>query len=178
VVYGIVKQSGGNILVYSEPGQGTTFKIYLPRVDEPLEELKEKAEMMDVPSGSETVLVVEDDDQLRKLVVQVLQTQGYRAFEASCGEDALMLCKEGKESIHLLLTDVVMPRMGGVQLVERCREMGRDFKVLYMSGYAESMMIHPGGLIRRMNYIRKPFTVYRLAKKVREVLDQDLKLGG
>jgi PAS domain S-box-containing protein len=177
VVYGIVKQSEGNILVYSEPGQGTTFKIYLPRVDEPLEEIKEKVEVADIPCGSETVLVVEDDDQLRKLIAQVLQTQGYRTLEASCGDDALVIYKEGKESIHLLLTDVVMPRMGGVELVKRCREIGRDFKVLYMSGYAESVMIHPEGLATRMNYIRKPFTVHSLAKKVREVLDQEPKLG-
>jgi two-component system cell cycle sensor histidine kinase/response regulator CckA len=175
VVYGIVKQTGGNILVYSEPGQGTVFKIYLPRVDESLEELKEKREVLEVPCGRETVLVVEDDDQLRKLIAQVLQNQGYKALEASCGHDALMIYKEQKEPIHMLLADVVMPRMGGVQLVEQCRELGQEFKVLYMSGYAESMTAFPGAFVTGINYIRKPFTVQGLAIKVREVLDKDLK---
>ena len=178
MVYGIVRQTGGNIWVDSAPGQGTMFRIHLPRVDEPLQELKEKVEVREIPRGTETVLVVEDEDQLRKLITQVLQMQGYEVLETSCGDDALMIYKERKKPIHLLLTDVVMPRMGGVQLVERCREMGCDFKVLYMSGYAESAMIHPEGLATGLNYIRKPFTVHSLARKVREVLDQGPKPCG
>ena len=175
VVYGIVKQTEGNIWVDSEPGQGTVFKIYLPRVDEPLEELKEKVEVAEVPRGSETVLVVEDDDQLRKLIVQVLQVQGYKVLEGSCGDDALMIFKERKKPTHLLLADLVMPRMSGFQLVQRLRKKDQEFKVLYMSGYAESVMIHHEVLATRINFIRKPFTVHSLARKVREVLDQDLK---
>jgi len=173
VVYGIVKQSGGNILVYSEPGQGTVFKIYLPRVDEPLEELKEKMEVAEIPHGSETVLVVEDEDQLRKLIAQVLQNQGYKTLEASCGHDALKIFKEQKESIHMLLVDVVMPRMSGVQLVEQCKEVGQELKVLYMSGYAERMTAYPEVFETETNYIRKPFSVQSLARRVREVLDKD-----
>jgi two-component system, cell cycle sensor histidine kinase and response regulator CckA len=175
VVYGIVKQSGGNIWVYSEPGQGTVFKIHLPRVDEPLQELQEKVEVAEIPRGSETVLVVEDEDQLRKLITQVLQTQGYEVLETSSGDDALMIYKERKEPIHLLLTDVVMPRMSGVQLVDRCRKESQELKVLYMSGYVESVMIHHEVLVTGINYIRKPFTVHSLARKVRDILDQDSK---
>ena len=174
VVSGIVNQTGGNIWVDSEPGQGTVFKIYLPRVYELLEELKGKVEVAELPRGSETVLVVEDDNQLRKLIVQVLQEQEYKTLEASCGDDALAICKEQKEPIHLLLVDVVMPRMNGIQLVERCREVDQEFKVLYMSGYADSVTIHHDVLVAGINYIRKPFTVQSLARKVREILDEDL----
>jgi len=173
VVYGIVKQTGGNIWVYSEPGQGTVFKIYLPRVYELLEELKERVDVGELPHGSETVLVVEDDDQLRKLIVQVLQEHEYKTLEASCGDDALAICKEQKEPIHLLLVDVIMPRMNGVQFVEQYRALNQVFKVLYMSGYEESVIMHPEVLVRGTSYIRKPFTAQSLARKVREVLDQD-----
>jgi len=174
VVYGIVKQTGGNIWVYSEPGQGTVFKIYLPRVYELLEELKGKVEVAALPRGNETVLVVEDDDQLRRLIVQFLQEQEYKTLEASCGDEALAVCKKQKEPIHLLLVDVVMPRMSGIQLVEKCREVDQEFKVLYMSGYAESATMHPEVLATGINYILKPFTIQSLAKKVRELLDEDL----
>lgn len=173
VVYGIVKQTGGNVWVDSELGRGTVFKIYLPRVYELLEELKERVEVVELPRGSETVLIAEDDDQLRKLIVELLQTQGYKILEASCGDDALAIYKEQKDSIHLLLVDVVMPKMNGIQLVEQCREMGQEFKVLYMSGYAASVIMHPEVLVKGINYIRKPFTFQSLAKKVRDVLDKD-----
>jgi CheY-like chemotaxis protein len=170
-VYGIVKQSEGNIWIYSEPGHGTTFKIYLPQVEELLEEVKEKVVGEELPRGSETVLVVEDDEEVRKLAVRVLKRQGYKVLEASNGADTLMICKEQKEPIHLILTDVVMPQMGGRQLVEQLRQVYQNFKVLYMSGYTDNIIVHHGVLERGINYIQKPFTVGALAGKVREVLD-------
>jgi PAS domain S-box-containing protein len=171
-VYGIVKQSGGNIWVYSEPGQGTTFKIYLPRVDEPLEELRERVVKEELPQGKETVLVVEDEQAVRQLAVRILKRQGYKVLEAPQGVDALLLCEERKEPIHLILTDVIMPGMSGRQLVDRCWQIRQDFKALYMSGYTDNAIVQHGVLVEGINYIQKPFTVEALARKVREVLDQ------
>jgi CheY-like chemotaxis protein len=171
-VYGIVKQSGGNIWVYSEPGKGTTFKIYLPRVDEPPEEFKEKVEVKEIPRGSETILLVEDEKEVLKLASRILKEQGYRILEAATGEEALKICKENKGPFHLLLTDVVMPQMSGRQLKERLGQVGQGFKVLYMSGYTDNAIVHHGVLEKGMNFIQKPFTLEGLARKVREVLDK------
>ncbi len=140
-VYGIVKQSGGNIWVYSEPGQGTTFKIYLPRVDEPLDEYKGE-QIGGIPQGSETVLVVEDEELVRRLAVRFLKKQGYRVLEASDGEKAFQLCKEYREPIHLILSDVVMPGMSGRQLVERLQKIHNEAKCIYMSGYTDNVVVH------------------------------------
>jgi PAS domain S-box-containing protein len=170
-VYGIVKQSEGNIWIYSEPGHGTTFKIYLPQVEELLEEVKEKVVGEELPCGSETVLVVEDEEEVRKVAVRILRGQGYKVLEASNGADTLMICKEQKEPIHLILTDVVMPQMSGRQLVEQLRQVYQNLKVLYMSGYTDNTIVHHGVLEEGINYIQKPFTVGALAGKVREVLD-------
>jgi PAS domain S-box-containing protein len=170
-VYGIVKQSGGNIWIYSEPGQGTTFKIYLPRVDEPLEELKEKAEVKEIPRGSETILVVEDEEKVLKLTVQILRGQGYAVLEGPHGDDALLVCEQHEGPIHLMVTDVVMPNMSGHELAKRLKAFHPEMKVLYMSGYTDSAIVHHGVLVKGMNYIQKPFTIEGLARKVREVLD-------
>ena len=171
-VYGIVKQSGGNIWVYSERGQGTTFKIYLPRVDEPLEELKERLVKEEFPQGKETVLVVEDEEAVRQLAVRILKRQGYTVLDTPDGDSALVICEERKEPIHLILTDVIMPGMSGRQLVDRCSQVRQDFKVLYMSGYTDNAIVQHGVLVEGINYIQKPFTVDALARKVREVLDK------
>ena len=170
-VYGIVKQSGGNIWVYSEPGQGTTFKIYLPQVDEPLTEEKEEV-VKEIPRGNETILVVEDEETVRKLAIRLLEGQGYKVLEASDGGKALLLCEKFKERIHLLLTDVVMPGMSGRELAQKLGFLLPKMKVLYMSGYTDDAIVHHGVLEDEVNYLQKPFTLDSLARKVREVLDQ------
>ena len=171
-VYGIVKQSDGNIWVYSEPGKGTTFKIYLPRVDEPLEELGERVEVKEIPRGTETILVVEDEEDVRKLAVRILERQGYKVLEASQGLDAFLIAEKYKDLIHLLVTDVVMPKIGGRELADRIAEIRPEIKVLYMSGYTDNAIVHHGVLGEGMEFIQKPFTVDGLARKVREVLDK------
>jgi PAS domain S-box-containing protein len=171
-VYGIVKQSGGNIWVYSELGQGTTFKIYLPREEEPLEEIREKVVNGELPLGSETVLVAEDEEEVRKLVVRILEKQGYKVLEASQGEEALFISKKHEEPIHLLVTDVVMPGMSGRDLSERLTSLRPEIKILYMSGHSDSAIIHHGVLERGVNLLQKPFTPEALARKVREVLER------
>ena len=172
-VYGIVKQSEGNIWVYSELGKGTTFKIYLPCVDEPLDEISEKVTVRKgLLRGSETILVAEDEEKVRKLVVQILNEQGYRVLEAVQGVDALSVADEHKGLIHLLVTDVVMPKMGGRELAERLKPLYPKMKVLYMSGYTDNAITHHGVLDKGMNFIQKPFTVEGLARKVWEVLDK------
>jgi PAS domain S-box-containing protein len=171
-VYGIVKQSAGNIWVYSEPGQGTTFKIYLPREDEPLEEIREKVVKGELPRGSETVLVVEDEEEVRKLAVRILQKQGYKVLEASQGNEALFICEQHEESIHLLVTDVVMPGMSGRDLSERLTSLRPEIKILYMSGHTNGAIVHHGVLEPGVNLLQKPFTPEALARKVREVLER------
>ncbi len=170
-VYGIVKQSGGHIWVYSEPGQGTTFKIYLPRVDEALTE-KKKEVNEEIPRGSETILVVEDEEKVRNLAVLILKGRGYKVLEASDGGEALLICEKYKEPIDLILTDVVMPRMNGRELAERLKEIHPEMKVLFMSGYPENVIVHHGVLEEGVNFVHKPFTLEGLARKVREVLDK------
>jgi PAS domain S-box-containing protein len=169
-VYGIVKQSGGNIWVYSEPGKGATFKIYLPRVDEPLEELMERVELKELPRGDETVLVAEDDEEVRKLAIRILRRQGYTVLEGSHGNEAYNVCKQYTDPIHLLVTDVVMPGMSGHELAEKIASIRPEIRVLYMSGYTDNAIARHGILSEGMSYIQKPFTVEGLARKVREVL--------
>jgi CheY-like chemotaxis protein len=171
--YGIVKQSGGNIWAYSESGRGTTFKIYLPRVEEVSKEMKHKVETAEILKGTETILAVEDEMEVRKLVARILKGQGYTVIEASDGEEAIKLAqKNSGKQIHLLLTDVVMPGMSGRELAVTLGLHHPNLKVLYMSGYTDDAIVHHGVLEEGVNYIQKPFTLDALARKVREVLDQ------
>jgi PAS domain S-box-containing protein len=169
-VYGIVKQSGGHIWVYSEPGQGTTFKVYLPRV----EDLPAEARSQPAPhivTGSETVLVVEDEPAVRRLIERILRGAGYQVLGAATGNEALALCEKQAGGIDLLLTDVVMPQMSGRELAERLAKLCPRLKVLYMSGYTEDAIVHHGVLDPDTQFIAKPFATADLARKVREVLE-------
>jgi CheY-like chemotaxis protein len=172
-VYGIVKQSGGNIWVYSEPAHGTTFKIYLPRVEEDLDTLHERDETNFLPRGSETVLLVEDEPSVRDLALRLLKQQGYKVLEAANGEEALRVVQEHiGERIHLLLTDVVMPQMGGKELANQLKLLRPDVKVLYTSGYTDDAIVHHGVLEPGTHFLQKPFSPQTLSHKVREVLDR------
>ena len=170
-VYGIVKQSGGNIWVYTEPGMGTTFKVYLPRVDQGAEEYKQSLEFEEVLMGSETILLAEDEEMVRNLAREILGTYGYKVLEAASGGSALLICEQYEESIDLLLTDVVMPEMSGRKLADRLAGLRPEMKVLYMSGYADNAIVHQGVLEEGTNFIQKPFSPDTLAAKVRDVLD-------
>ena len=171
-VYGIVKQNKGFIWVYSEPGQGTTFKIYLPKVKEGTEpEEKERTPVGDL-NGSETVLIVEDDDRVRNLARKILERYGYSVLEAENGEDALRASEEHDGSIDLMITDVVMPKMSGKETVEHLQPLYPQMKVIYMSGYTDNAIVHHGVLAPGLNFLEKPFAPEGLARKVREVLDR------
>lgn len=170
-IYGIVKQNNGFIWVYSEPGQGTTFKIYLPRyMGEPEPKDKEQTPVAGL-DGSETVLVVEDDNALRKLARTILKQKGYKVLEAENGEDALRISESHDGSIDLLITDVVMPKMGGRKTAERLQPLYPQMKVIYMSGYTDNAIAHHGVLEPGLYFIEKPFSPKALARKVRETLD-------
>jgi two-component system, cell cycle sensor histidine kinase and response regulator CckA len=171
-VYGIVRQSRGNIWVYSEPGKGTTLKIYLPRVDAPVPESTPSSVKRDPAGGTETVLVVEDEEEVRTLAVAILRKHGYRVLEASHGEDALLVCEEWKQPIHLLLTDVVMPDIHGPDLARRLKYFVPEIRVVFMSGYTDNTILENGVLDRNMFFLQKPFSIQSLARIVREALDK------
>jgi PAS domain S-box-containing protein len=173
-VYGIVKQSGGYIWVYSEAGKGTTFKVYLPRVAETVEtpaKVVVAAESAATEPGTETVLLVEDETNLRYLARQFLEKQGYRVVEAADGAAAIQIAVAHEGVIHLLLTDVIMPGMNGRELAQRISEIRPNVKVLYMSGYTENVIGTNGTLDAGVRLLQKPFTLRDLKSKVREVLD-------
>ncbi|MBC2696308.1 MAG: response regulator, partial [Desulfobacteraceae bacterium] len=169
-VYGIVKQNNGFIWVYSEPGKGTTFKVYLSKVKNTNPKEK-KQTPVDNPGGSETVLIVEDDDNLRKFAQKALRQLGYKLLVAENGEDALKVCNEHDGQIDLMITDVVMPKMGGKEAAKRLQLFYPQMKVLYMSGYTDTAIVHHGVLEPGQNFLEKPFSPEDIAREVRETLD-------
>jgi len=172
MVYGTVKQSGGFIWVYSEPGHGATFKIYLPRVDAPVESATPPAPVERPPRGSETVLLAEDEPAVRAIAQQVLERQGYTVLAAPSGADALALAAQHGATIHLLLTDVVMPGMSGRDLADRLTAQRPGIRVLYISGYTDNAIVRHGMLEPGLAYLQKPFRPDALVRKVRDVLDE------
>ena len=170
-VYGIVKQSGGYISVYSEPGRGSCFKIYLPQVVEPAAEKPVQAAPANAAGGTETILLVEDEEAVRALAAKVLRAKGYTVLEAGDGKEAQTVLKEHTGSLHLLVTDVVMPKMGGPELAKWLRRVRRGLKVLFMTGYTDHSAFREGMLPPGTALLSKPFSPQGLAQKVREVLD-------
>ena len=170
-VFGIVKQSEGYVWVYSEVGRGTTFKIYLPRVEAAVETVEPSGETARPARGSETILLVEDDHAVRTLIRSTLQAHGYTVLEASQGKEALLLSGQHKGLIHMMVTDTVMPGMSGRELAERLKPLRPNMKALFMSGYTDKAIVHHGELDPDTAFLQKPFTPDALARKVREVLD-------
>jgi two-component system cell cycle sensor histidine kinase/response regulator CckA len=169
-VYGIIKQTGGYVFVQSEPGRGSVFTIYFPRVDEPIEALNPNPATLASTGGSETSLLVEDEESVRQLIRETLESRGYRILEAENGQAALALAASHPDPIHLVVTDVVMPGLSGHEFIQQLLPARPDAKILYLSGYAEdavSSPINPGDL---KAFLQKPFTLQNLTRKVREVL--------
>jgi signal transduction histidine kinase/ActR/RegA family two-component response regulator len=170
-VYGIVKQSGGNIWVYSEVGRGTTFKVYLPCVNRCAEEPESSIDRNKLSGGNETVLLVEDEEMVREMAKETLEESGYQVLEAKHGHEALLIAEQYRGHIHLMLSDVVMPQMSGRELAEQFALLRKGMKVLYMSGYTDDAIVHHGVLDEGTAFIEKPFTPNALARKVRETLN-------
>jgi PAS domain S-box-containing protein len=169
--YGAVKQHGGSIEVYSEPGHGTTFKIYFPRLMEEVARHKEPTRTEELPGGTETILLVEDDPGVLDFSLGVLKHLGYQVLAAASGEAALAQAEAHPAVIHLLITDVIMPGMNGRILADRLVSKRPDLRVLFSSGYTENVIVHHGVLEEGISFLGKPFTVLSLARKVRDVLD-------
>jgi len=175
VIFGVVKQAGGTIETYSETGHGTTFKIYLPRVDAPVQKLEKSRIALDALRGEETVLLVEDNDHVRDLTTTMLRRLGYHPLVAANGKSALALIKTEHPAIDLLFTDLIMPEMSGRELSEQVLALCPDIAVLYCSGYTEDTFVRHGLASENLQFIGKPFTLQQLGLKVRQVLDERQK---
>jgi len=173
-VYGIVKQSGGYVFAQSEVGHGTTFRIYLPRVEEAAQPTDTVTPCSSVMHGNETVLLVEDEESVRQLVRETLESRGYKVIEAENGEEALKISTTYTEPIHLLITDVVMPGISGRELAKQLSETHPQTRVLFLSGYTEDAIVHQGGFEPGTAFLQKPFTLQNLSRKVREVLRSEM----
>jgi PAS domain S-box-containing protein len=171
-VFGIIKQSGGSVEVYSEPERGTTVKVYLPRIDLPVSVEPEKRRKV-VGRGSETILLVEDDEMVRSLVRETLEREGYRILDAGGPIEARRMAEEFRGPIQLMITDVVMPKVNGRELAEQIVAGRGDLRVLYMSGYTDNAVLNSGILAKDVAFLQKPFAPWALIEKVREVLESD-----
>jgi nitrogen-specific signal transduction histidine kinase/ActR/RegA family two-component response regulator len=176
-VYGIVKQSGGYIWAYSDAGKGTTFKVYLPRVDQAAESLEIEKPASEAYLGAETILLVEDEEGVRSLIQLVLRRSGYTVLEAHNAEEALKLCESLTSPIHLLLTDLILPRMTGRELAERIGALRPGIRTLFMSGYTDDEILKHGVLDSRKAFLQKPFSMESMLQKIREVLRQAAAAG-
>jgi len=170
-VYGIVKQSGGIVYLYSEPGEGTTFKIYFPRLSEEDKRLQTEKPATKMLQGSETILLVEDNDVVRKIIFRSLKKYGYTVLEAGYGSQAIEVYQRHEGQVHLLISDIVMPKMSGRELAERLLSKNPAMKVLFMSGYTDEAIVRHGVLDKEVEFLQKPFTPDVLGRKVREILD-------
>jgi PAS domain S-box-containing protein len=175
MVYGFIRQSGGHVEVYSELSHGTTFKLYLPRADESMPAATVLPSRLSIPAGSETVLVVEDEAAVRNLLRRVLQSCGYTILEAQDGKVALEIAQRHAGRIDLLVTDLVMPKMSGRELVERLTQARPGMRTLMMSGYSNDVVIRQGALQASVAFLQKPFSPIDLARKVREILDAEAR---
>jgi two-component system cell cycle sensor histidine kinase/response regulator CckA len=169
-VFGIVKQSGGSVEVYSEPGSGSSVKVYFPRVDQPVP-VEEEARKRQAPRGTETILLVEDDEMVRNLVRETLEREGYKVMGAADPLEAQRIAEGYRGKMQLLITDVVMPRLNGKELAKALVERRPELKVLYMSGYTDSAIVNSGILQKEVAFLQKPFTPAALTAKVRDVLE-------
>jgi CheY-like chemotaxis protein len=178
MVYGFIKQSGGHIEVSSEVGRGATFRIYLPRAAEATPAAQLPSESLERPTGTETILLAEDEEAVRRLASRILQLSGYTVLEARNGVEAVAVAREHQSPIHILVTDLVMPRMSGRQLATLMTQARPGLRVLLMSGYTEQAVLRPDVLEPRVAFLQKPFTPTELVRKVREVLDgRDARRG-
>jgi CheY-like chemotaxis protein len=172
-VYGIVKQSGGHIAVDSRPGRGTTMWVYVPWIDAAVKVAPKP--VVSSPQGTETVLIVEDENGVRALARECLERKGYRVLDAPNAAEAVQICSQGEPAIDLVLSDVMMPGIGGRELAEKLRRLRPAIKVLYMSGYPDDALVRHDVLEKETAFIQKPFSPAALARKVRQVLDDQFQ---